>query len=92
MTPLTDLRQYPVPFAQAIVRLRKALLDTRPEHLYPIELPPGLVSVRNAPPAHHDDLFTNARLQEVVVYLRAGKNLDLPKHWREGVSWFPQGG
>jgi hypothetical protein len=51
-------------------------------------MPPGLDTVQRAPAASEGDgLFKAARLEEVVAYLRAGTNLRLPKHWRDGIHW-----
>lgn len=81
-------RHYPVPFAQAIVRIRQELIDGRVHHEYPHPMPPGLDTVQRAPAASEGDgLFKAARLEEVVAYLRAGTNLRLPKHWRDGIHW-----
>ena len=81
-------RHYPVPFAQAIVRIRQELIDGRVHHEYPHPMPPGVDTVQRAPTASEGDgLFKAARLGEVVTYLRAGTNLRLPKHWRDGIHW-----
>lgn len=62
-------------------------MDELPYFNEPKPLRPGLHCVRQALPADDEGLFSAARLTEVVEYLRWGKNLNLPKHWREGVSW-----
>lgn len=53
-------------------------------HSYPSPMPTGVSTVQAA---WQDDegLFKQARLSEVVAYLRLGSSLNLPKHWRETI-------
>lgn len=81
---MAELRNYPRPFAQAIVRLRDDLVNRGTRHSYPSPMPTGVSTVQAA---WQDDegLFKQARLSEVVAYLRLGSSLNLPKHWRETI-------
>lgn len=79
----TKLREYPVPFANAIVRLRNDLITDAPTGLcIPHILPSGPEILASA---LDDDegLFAFADLGSAYTYLRSGKGLKLPEHWRE---------
>ena len=79
-----ELRNYPRPFGDAIVRLRDDLVKGRAFCKPPYPLPSGVSSVDAS--GDHDPLFALARLPEVVKYLRLGKNLDLEAHWRDKIT------
>jgi len=79
-----ELRNYPRPFGDAIVRLRDDLVKGRAFCKSPYPLPSGVSSVDAS--GAHDCLFASARLPEVVKYLRLGKNLDLETHWRDKIT------
>lgn len=81
---LKRTENYPRPFAQAIVRLRDDLVNRGTRHSYPSPMPTGVSTVQAA---WQDDegLFKQARLSEVIAYLRLGSSLNLPKHWRETI-------
>lgn len=77
------LRIYPEPFADAVVRLADDLKRTRTDFglQVPIRLPEGPEIVLAT---HNDDeSFAQADLASCFEYLRGGKNLLLPGHWRE---------
>ena len=75
-------RIYPVPFANAIVRIMDDLKWTRACHLgmMPMDLPTGPTIVGSMPDT---DDFAQANLAECFAYLRGGKSLSLPKHWKD---------
>lgn len=82
-----QLRNYPRPFGDAIVRLRDDLVNGRAYLVSPDSVPTGISSVDAA--SRHQDvepLFASARLPEVVKYLRLGKNLKLAAHWRDKIT------
>ena len=74
------LRNYPAKFGDAIVRLREDLVASRIHHSYPSPVPPGVETVDATP--LDQGLFSTANLMDVVKYLRYGKNLNLPDHWK----------
>lgn len=76
------VRHYPVPFGEAVTRLREDLLNTRIYDVHPFPLP-RTVPVFTSIPPERKELFEHANLLEVVKYLRYGKRLDLPKHWKD---------
>lgn len=81
------LRTYPAPFGDAVLSLRQALIDGREHHLYPMSMPSGVETVRQAMAANSGGgLFEAAKLVEAVTYLRSGTHLQLPAHWRE-IPW-----
>ena len=78
-----QLREYPVPFADNIVKLREELISSRPhEPFFGDDLPSGPQILLSTP---HDEegLFATANLRGVYSYLRGGAGLRLPPHWRE---------
>lgn len=77
-------RRYPEPFGEAVARLHYKLATTNPVRLFPRPGPRSLDILRgDSVSKEADALFANARLGEVVHYLRNGKNLILPEHWSE---------
>lgn len=83
-----QLRQYPEPFADAVVRLRETLLDTKAPtgmnlfNIVPSPLPSG-PQILGSMPDDDGGLFGFARLEEAFDYIRRGKGLELPAHWRD---------
>ena len=76
-------RTYPVPFAKKIVNIRKNLIDGRPmEPMIPSPSPTG-PEILMSTPEDEEGLFASADLGSVYKYLRGGKGLALPDHWRE---------
>ena len=77
-------RIYPTKFADAIVKLREPLLNSRVTRLDPMDLPLGHHTVLSMP---DDDngLFAAADLRSVFHYLRCGKGLNVPRHWQDVV-------
>ncbi len=75
------LRIYPGKFGDAIVHLREDLVNSRVDHDWPSPTPAGVDTLMATPP--DDGLFRSADLLAVFRYLRGGKRLNLPKHWKE---------
>lgn len=76
------LRTYPMPFAQAIVNLRDDLVASRPmEPVISHDLPSG-PEILDSMPDDDGSLFSTADLSSCYRYLRCGKGLKLPQHWR----------
>ena len=79
----TKPREYPVPFANAIVRIRDDLIRVAPSGpCLPIVFPSGPEILASA---LDDDegLFAFADMGSAYTYLRSGKGLKLPEHWYE---------
>ncbi|CAL1147475.1 unnamed protein product [Cladocopium goreaui] len=77
-----DVGTYPVPFAQRIVNIRGDLIQGRPmEPLIPSPCPLG-PQILSSTPEDVEGLFATADLGSVYRYLRGGKGLQLPPHWR----------
>ena len=75
-------RTYPVPFAERIVNIRGDLIQGRPmEPLIPSPCPLG-PEILSSTPEDVEGLFATADLSSVYRYLRGGKGLQLPPHWR----------
>ena len=78
----SQLREYPVPFANNIAQLRGELVSSRPfDPLSPMTLPTG-PEILDATPNDQQGLFATADLPAVYKYLRRGKGLKLPPHWQ----------
>ncbi len=69
-----------------MVQLRDDLVNGRAYLESPDSYPTGISSVDASGDPDVESLFSSARLPEVVKYLRLGKHLKLPAHWRDKIT------
>ena len=85
-----QLREYPVPFGNRLVDLFTELITTAKGWTpLPSPLPPAIESFQQMSVDDHGLGLEYAALDEVYKYLRFGKHLKIPKHWREHVPKEP---